>query len=76
MFSDYARYLSTSGYAAGTVLTYYAHIASWCGWSHVQRYIPRHHARESDAEDPLSENDGRCLDDQQSWEPIHRDLIT
>jgi len=53
VFSDYARYLSTAGYAAGTVLTYYAHVASWCGWAHAQGYIPRHYARESDAEDPL-----------------------
>jgi len=36
VFSDYARYLSTAGYAAGTVLTYYAHVASWCGWAHAQ----------------------------------------
>jgi len=59
VFSDYARHLSTAGYAAGTVLTYYAHVASWCGWAHAQGYIPRHYARESDAEDPLPENDGR-----------------
>jgi len=39
-------------------------------------YIPRHYARESDAEDPLPENDGRRPGDQQAWEPIHRDLIT
>ena len=76
VFSDYARYLSTAGYAAGTVLTYYAHVASWCGWAHAQGYIPRHYARESDAEDPLPENDGRRPGDQQAWEPIHRDLIT
>ncbi len=76
VFSDYARYLSTSGFAAGTVLTYYAHVASWCGWAHAQGYIPRHYARESDAEDPLPENDGRRPGDQQSWEPVHRDLIT
>ncbi|MDZ7764834.1 MAG: hypothetical protein U5K00_10445 [Melioribacteraceae bacterium] len=76
VFSDYARYLSTAGYAAGTVLTYYAHVASWCGWAHAQGYLPRHYARESDAEDPLPENDGRRPGDQQAWEPIHRDLIT
>ncbi|RLM62487.1 site-specific recombinase [Halorubrum sp. Atlit-26R] len=76
VFSDYARYLSTAGYAAGTVLTYYAHVASWCGWAHAQGYTPRHYARESDAEDPLPENDGRRPGDQQAWEPIHRDLIT
>jgi len=76
VFSDYARHLSTAGYAAGTVLTYYAHVASWCGWAHAQGYIPRHYARESDAEDPLPENDGRRPGDQQAWEPIHRDLIT
>jgi len=76
VFSDYARYLATAGYAAGTVLTYYAHVASWCGWAHAQGYISRHYARESDAEDPLPENDGRRPGDQQAWEPIHRDLIT
>lgn len=76
VFSDYARYLSTSGFAAGTVLTYYAYVASWCGWANAQGYIPRHYARESDAEDPLPENDGRRPGDQQSWKPIHRDLIT
>jgi len=76
VFSDYARFLSTAGYAAGTVLTYYAHVASWCGWAHAQGYLPRHYARESDAEDPLPENDGRRPGDQQVWEPIHRDLIT
>src|SRR6056297_2677614 len=76
VFSDYARYLSTAGYAAGTVLTYYAHVASWCGWAHAQGYLPRHYARESDAEDPLPENDGRRPGDQQAWGPIHRDLIT
>lgn len=76
VFSDYARYLSTAGHAAGTVLTYYAYVASWCGWANAQGYIPRHYARESDAEDPLPENDGRRPGDQQSWKPIHRDLIT
>ncbi|GAB6878428.1 phage integrase SAM-like domain-containing protein [Halorubrum gandharaense] len=76
VFSDYARYLTSKGYAAGTVLTYYAHVASWCGWANAQGYLPRHYARESDAEDPLPENDGRRPGDQQAWEPVHRDLIT
>jgi len=45
---------STAGYAAGTVLTYYAHVASWCGWAHAQGVHPAAlRSARSDAEDPL-----------------------
>ncbi|NHN49445.1 site-specific integrase [Halostella sp. JP-L12] len=75
-FGDYARYLRASGLSNGTVRTYYAHVASWCGWAHGQGYVPRHYARESDAEDPLPNDDGRRPGDQQAWTPDHRDRIT
>jgi len=76
VFSDYARYLSTAGYAAGTVLTYYAHVASWCGWAHAQgtsrgttpaSRMPKTRFPRTMAADPATNRRG---------EPIHRDLIT
>ena len=76
VFGDYARYLVVSGFSNGTVLTYYAYIASWCGWADAQGYIPRHYARESDAEDPLPEDKGRRPGDQQAWSPEQRDELT
>ncbi|GAB7095436.1 phage integrase SAM-like domain-containing protein [Halolamina litorea] len=76
VFGDYARYLVVSGFSNGTVLTYYAYVASWCGWADAQGYIPRHYARESDAEDPLPEGAGRRPGDQQAWSPAQRDDLT
>ena len=76
VFGDYARYLVASGYSNGTVLTYYAYVASWCGWADAQGYVPRHYARESDAEDPLPESAGRRPGDQQAWSPEQRDRLT
>jgi len=76
VFGDYARFLTSRGYANSTVLTYYAHVASWCGWAHKQGYLPRHYARESDAEDPLPEDDGRKPGDQQAWSQVQRDRLT
>ena len=75
-FGDYARYLRASGLSNGTVRTYYAYVASWCGWAHGQGYVSRHYARESDAEDPLPDGDGRRPGDQQAWTPEDRDRIT
>jgi hypothetical protein len=76
IFGDYARYLVASGFANSTVRTYYTYIASWCGWAEGQGYLPRHYARESDAEDPLPNDDGRRPGDQQAWSPEQRDLLT
>lgn len=76
VFGDYARYLRASGLSNGTVRTYYAYVASWCGWAHGQGYVSRHYARESDAEDPLPDGDGRRPGDQQAWTPDDRDRIT
>ncbi|OTF01942.1 site-specific integrase [Halorubrum sp. SD683] len=76
VFGDYARYLVVSGFANATVLTYYAYVASWCGWADAQGYVPRHYARESDAEDPLPESTGRRPGDQQAWSPEQRDRLT
>ncbi|WP_436930795.1 tyrosine-type recombinase/integrase [Halosimplex halobium] len=76
VFGDYARYLGSSGYANSTVLSYYAYVASWCGWAHTQGYLPRHYARESDAEDPLPDDGGRRPGDQQAWSPEDRDQLT
>lgn len=76
VFGDYARYLVVSGFSNSTVLTYYAYVASWCGWADAQGYIPRHYARESDAEDPLPESTGRRPGDQQAWSPTQRDQLT
>ncbi|PSQ25551.1 site-specific recombinase [Halobacteriales archaeon QS_9_68_17] len=76
VFGDYARYLRASGLSNGTVRTYYAYVASWCGWAHGQGYVTRHYARESDAEDPLPDGDGRRPGDQQAWTPDDRDRIT
>ena len=76
VFGDYARYLVASGHSNGTVLTYYSYVASWCGWADAQGYLPRHYARESDAEDPLPEDNGRRPGDQQAWSPEQRDLLT
>lgn len=76
VFGDYARYLVVSGFSNGTVLTYYAYVAAWCGWADAQGYVPRHYARESDAEDPLPESAGRRPGDQQAWSPSQRDQLT
>lgn len=76
VFGDYARYLVVSGFSNSTVLTYYAYVASWCGWADAQGYVPRHYARESDAEDPLPESTGRRPGDQQAWSPEQRDQLT
>ena len=75
-FGDYARYLRGSGYSHSTIQTYYAYVASWCGWAHGQAYISRHYARESDAEDPLPEGSNRRPGDQQAWNSRDRDLLT
>jgi len=75
-FGDYARYLRGSGYSHSTIHTYYAYVASWCGWAHGQGYISRHYARESDAEDPLPEASDRRPGDQQAWDNKDRDLLT
>jgi len=76
VFSDYARFLVASGYANSTVLTYYAYVASWCGWASKQGYLARNFARESEAEDPLPDNDGRRPGDQPAWDSTDRDRIT
>lgn len=76
VFGDYARYLRASGLSNATVRTYYAYVASWCGWAHGQGYVSRHYGRESDAEDPLPDGTGRRPGDQQAWTPEHRDRIT
>lgn len=76
VMSDYARYLVASGYANSTVQTYYAYVASWCGWASKQGYLSRNYARESDAEDPLPDNDGRRPGDQPAWDSTDRDRIT
>gem|GEM_PF-565792 len=76
MSGDYARYLVASGFANSVVRTYYIYVASWCGWTEGQGYLPRHSARESDAEDPLLDDDGRRPGDQQAWSPQERDLLT
>jgi len=75
VFADYARYLGSAGYANNTVTTYYAYVASWCRWAHKQSYLERHFARESDAEDPLPNDDGRRPGDQQVWSADQRDLL-
>jgi len=76
VFGDYARYLRGSGYSHSTIQTYYAYVASWCGWAHGQGYLSRHYARESDAEDPLPESSNRRPGDQQAWDATDRDLLT
>jgi integrase len=76
VFGDYARYLHGSGYSHSTINTYYAYVASWCGWAHGQGYISRHYARESDAEDPLPDSNNRRPGDQQAWDSTDRDLLT
>lgn len=76
VFSDYARYLVASGYANSTVQSYYAHVASWFGWASKQGYLARNFARESDAGDPLPDNDGRRPGDQPTWNARDRDGIT
>ena len=76
VFGDYARYLRGSGFSHSTIQTYYAYVASWCGWAHGQGYISRHYARESDAEDPLPEGSDRRPGDQQAWDSTDRDLLT
>ncbi|QCC49452.1 tyrosine-type recombinase/integrase [Halobellus limi] len=76
VFGDYARYLRGSGYSHSTINTYYAYVASWCGWAHGQGYISRHYARESDAEDPLPDSNNRRPGDQQAWDSTDRDLLT
>jgi integrase len=76
VFGDYARYLKAQGYAHSTIQTYYAFVASWCGWAHGQGYLSRHYARESDAEDPLPDGTNRRPGDQQAWDGKDRDLLT
>jgi len=39
-------------------------------------YLARNYARESDAEDPLPDNDGRRPGDQPAWDSTDRDRIT
>lgn len=75
VFGDYARYLA-SEYVNNTARTYYAYVASWCGWANTQGYLSRHYARESGAEDPLPDTDGRRPGDQQAWSARQRDLLT
>lgn len=75
-FRRYARHLVGLGNARGTTLTYYAYVSSFCGWAVDEGYLDRHYANTSLAHAPLPEDDGRRPDDQQAWEPEHRDLIT
>lgn len=76
VFGDYARYLRSLDVAANTVHTYYAYVASWSEWAHTQGYLDRHYARESDAEDPLPDNDTRRPGDQQAWTSGDRDRLS
>ena len=75
VFRRYARYLTGRGWQPNTVITYYAHVAAWCGWCHDEGYLDRHHARESRAEAPLPDTDGRRPGDQQFWTPADRDAL-
>lgn len=75
-FRRYARELVSKGYAKGTTITYYAYIASFCGWAVDEGYLPRHYANTSIARAPLPDDDGRKPGDQQAWTPGQRDLLT
>lgn len=76
VFGDYARYLRALDVAANSVHTYYAYVAAWSEWAHTQGYLARHYARESEAEDPLPNNDSRRPGDQQAWTPEDRDRLS
>lgn len=75
-FRRYARYLVSKGYAKGTTITYYAYIASFCGWAVNEGYLSRHYANTSVARAPLPNDDGRRPGDQQAWTAEQRDRLT
>lgn len=75
-FRRYARNLVSKGYTPGTTKTYYAYVASFCGWAVDEGLIDRHYANTSRARAPLPDDDQRRSGDQQAWEPEHRDRLT
>lgn len=75
-FRRYARELVSCGYAKSTTNTYFAYVASFCGWAVNEGYLPRHYANTSVARAPLPDNDGRKPGDQQAWTSEQRDLLT
>ena len=75
-FRRYARHLVSQGYSKGTTRTYYAYVASFCGWSVDEGHLPRHYANTGVARAPLPDDDGRKPGDQQAWTAEQRDVLT
>ena len=72
----YARHLTRQGWATGTVRTYYAYVAAFCGWAVREGHLAENVAQRRNATEPIPDDGGHKSGDQQAWSADDRQQLT